>query len=354
MRVGVLGAGAVGARIAQHLQQVAAVDTIIVRDIRPGVEARTIDRLGTGVKADGRRIGIPDVDLLILATPAGQHVRSATKAVERGVHVLSVSDDIDDVQGLLRLGDRAEESGVTVLAGAGFSPGLTGVLARHAAARLQRVDEIHVAKMGTGGPACARQHHRALKSQSLDWRDGMWVRRPGGSGRELVWFPEPVDAHDCYRAELPDTVLLVPHFPGVQRVTARVSATRRDRLTMHLPMLRRPHPEGLVGAVRVEVRGQLLSGGLGSVIVGSVAAPAVGAAATAATAAELLVNGSLKAGAMGLSHLPSAAAFLYAMEKRGVSTAIFDGLAELAAADLDESGSIVAKAVRPVRSVRSA
>ena len=341
MRIGVLGAGAVGARIAHHLQQVSAVDAIIVRDIRPGVEARVVTRLGKGVEADGRRIGIPDVDLLILSTPAGSHLRNAAKAVERGVHVLSVSDDIDDVRGLLRLHDRAEESGVTVLAGAGFSPGLSGVLARHAAARLQRVDEIHVAKMGTGGPACARQHHRALKSQSLDWRDGMWVRRPGGSGRELVWFPAPVDAYDCYRAELPDPMLLVPHFAGVQRVTARVSATRRDRLTMHLPMLRRPHPEGLEGAVRVEVRGQLHAGGLGSVIVGAVASPAVGAAATAATAAELIIDRSLKAGSMGLSHLPSAASFLYAMEQRGVGAEIFEGLAELSAADLDESGSIV-------------
>ncbi len=341
MRVGILGAGAVGTRVAQHLQGADGVDAIILRDIRPGVEAAALAQLGGGVESDGRRIGIPDVDLLVLASPAGQHVRSATKAVERGVHVVSVSDNIEDVQGLLRLDSHSERTGATVLAGAGFSPGLTGVLARHAATRLQRVDEIHVAKMGTGGPACARQHHRALKSQSLDWRDGIWVRRPGGSGRELVWFPAPIDAHDCYRAELPDTILLVPHFPGVQRVTARVSATRRDRLTMHLPMLRRPHPEGLEGAVRVEVRGQTTSGGVGSVIVGAVAPPAVGAAATAATAAELIINRTLKAGAMGLSHLDSAAGFLYAMQLKGIDTEIFEGLAELSAVDLDESGSVV-------------
>ena len=40
-----------------------------------------------------------------------------------------------------------------------------------------------------------------------------------------------------------------------ERVTARVAASRRDRLTARLPMLRPPHPEGLIGAVRVEVRG---------------------------------------------------------------------------------------------------
>src|SRR5207249_5996156 len=110
--------------------------------------------------------------------------------------------------------------------------------------------------VGTGGPACARAHHRALAGAAIDWRDGEWRHRPAGSGRELCWFPDPVGAKDCYRAAAPDALLLVPAFPGVVRVTARVQANRRDRLTSRLPMLRPPHPEGGVGAVRVEVRGR--------------------------------------------------------------------------------------------------
>ena len=82
------------------------------------------------------------------------------------------------------------------------------MLARHAAADLDEVDEIHVARLGTGGPACARLHHRALGGAALDWRDGGWLQRQGGSGRELCWFPDPVGAADCYRASLPDVVNL--------------------------------------------------------------------------------------------------------------------------------------------------
>ena len=41
----------------------------------------------------------------------------------------------------------------------------------------------------------------------------------------------------------------------LERVTVRVSATRRDRLTARLPMLTPPHAEGGIGALRVEVRG---------------------------------------------------------------------------------------------------
>jgi hypothetical protein len=44
-------------------------------------------------------------------------------------------------------------------------------------------------------------------------------------------------------------------FPNLQRISARTSATRRDRLTARLPMLLPPHPGGDLGGLRVEVRG---------------------------------------------------------------------------------------------------
>ena len=50
-------------------------------------------------------------------------------------------------------------------------------------------------------------------------------------------------------------MLLQRVVPSVQRITARVSATRRDRLTARLPMMSPPHAEGGVGGLRVELRG---------------------------------------------------------------------------------------------------
>ncbi len=75
-------------------------------------------------------------------------------------------------------------------------------------------------------------------------------------GASCAGSPIPIGAQDCYRAALPDALLLLPAFPGVRRVTSRVAATRRDRLTAGLPMLWPTHPEGGPGAVRVEVRGR--------------------------------------------------------------------------------------------------
>ena len=136
-----------------------------------------------------------------------------------------------------------------------MSPGLSGLFARHLANDLAGCDELHVAVHGTAGPACAREHHHALRGWAIGYQDGTWIERPAGSGRELCWFPEPVGARDCYRGEMPDPWLLHRSFPDVRRISARRSATRRDRFTARLPMLSPPHREGGVGALRVEARG---------------------------------------------------------------------------------------------------
>ena len=177
--------------------------------------------------------------------------------------------------------------------------------------------------------ATARQHHAALKRLCFDWRDEGWQRRAGGSGRELAWFPEPVEAADCYRAALPDPLLLVRSHPDAQRVSARMAATRRDRLTMHLPMLRRPHPEGLLGAVRVELRGTI-QGEQRDLVLGCAERPAVATAVVAATCAEYLAahSGMIPAGAHGLAEVVDAGDFLQELRRRGLRPEVFVGADE--------------------------
>ncbi|MDQ1436463.1 MAG: hypothetical protein QOK43_92 [Acidimicrobiaceae bacterium] len=341
MRVVLLGAGAVGARAARQL---VSGDGGGDDDAPAGGSPSGLEDLAV-VDVDGRRAAAvcaslgpvaraatwePDMldqaDVLVLACPQG-HRRRAEEAMERGAHVVSVADDMEQVRALLDLDAEASERGLSVVVGAGFAPGLACVLARHAAASFDAVDEVHVAKSGTGGPACAREHHRALASWALDWRDSAWVRRPGGSGRELAWFPDPVGGQDCYRAGLPDALVLVPAFPGVRRVTARVAASRRDRLTARLPMLRRPHPEGIIGAVRVEVRGRRGSGRDVRVL-GAIDRPAVAAGAVAGLAAVWAVDGRLaRRGAGGLATLvDEPVPFLQELARRGVKAAVFEGV----------------------------
>jgi saccharopine dehydrogenase-like NADP-dependent oxidoreductase len=321
VRALVIGAGAVGARAVRQLVESPGVDEVAVVDTDAARQAAIVE--SSGPKAVAGTID-PTVDAVLLATPCGSHAALARPHLEAGRPVVSASDSIQDVQDLLALDGLAHERAVPLVAGAAFSPGYTCVLARHAATSFTTVTEVHVARSGTGGPACARQHHRSLTGQSIDWRDGEWRHRSAGSGRELCWFPDPIGSEDCYRAELPDALLLAPGFPGVERVTARLSATRRDRLSAHLPMLRKPHPEGLVGAVRVEVRG-LRDGATDALVLGALDRPAVAAGATAAVALRWAVEGRLPAGAAGLVAVDDPVAFLSELVVVGIKAALFEG-----------------------------
>ena len=324
MRIAVVGAGACGARAGRQLLTPEPPDDLVLVDPDRSRAEAVAASLGSPARVAA---DVPDLDggdALLLAAP-GSHRASAERALDSGAHVVSLSDSVPEVRDLLDLDGAAAARDVHVVVGAGFSPGLSCVLAALAGRGFERVHEVHVAKVGTGGPACARQHHRALGGHACDWSDGAWERRSSGSGRELCWFPDPVRAVDCYRAELPDSLLLVPAFPGVDRVTARLAANRRDRLTARLPMLRPPHPEGELGAIRVEVRG-VQGQARDDRVLGAVDRPAVAAGAVAALACRWAVEGRLsRPGAGGLASLVEPGPFLATLADRGVKVAVFEG-----------------------------
>lgn len=322
MRIAVLGGGATGSHVARQLRgsghelQLYDPDASRLRLVLEALEVPTASPCGpTG---DG-------ADVVVLATPTGTHVRSASAALRAGSHVVSLSDRPSDVEGLLGLDDTARQRRRSVVVGAGFAPGLTCLLARHAASLLDEVQSVAIAKVGTGGPACARQHHRALKRSGRDWIDGSWVFRRGGSGRELAWFPEPIGAHDCYRADLPSPLLLHRVYPDANRISARVSATRRDRFTKWLPMLRPPHADGGPGAVRVEVRGRSRTGAVETVVYGVMAYPSVAGGAVAAVTALEVLAGRLSEGAHGLGELADPLPMLRELYERGLRAATYEG-----------------------------
>jgi hypothetical protein len=94
-------------------------------------------------------------------------------------------------------------------------------------------------------------------------------------------------------------------------------------MTARLPMLRRPHPEGGLGAVRVEVRGRDATG-IRIEILGAMDRPGVAAGAVAAlTAVEIGAGRSLRTGAAGLAELVEPKPFLAELARRGVKAARF-------------------------------
>lgn len=274
MTIWLVGDGIVGRRLTRML----ALHDVHVHD--PRIEPTPLAHPG---------------DVAVLAHPVA-HAPLARGFALRGASVVTIGDDFDDANDLLALDDEFRAHGATLVVGAALSPGLSGLLARHLANQVHTVDEVHVAIHGTAGPSCARAYHRSLSRRSHGWHDDEWVDYLGGSGRELCWFPEPVGAKDCYRADFADPLLLHAAFPGVHRISARRSARRRDRFTARLPMLRAPHAEGRIGAARVEVRGASASGSRECLVVGVAELVGTATAATAAAFTTSLLDAAMQPG----------------------------------------------------------
>ena len=282
--IAVIGVGVVGARVARQLTSSGI--PVLLYDERSDVQQALAQSLRALELTDLTKLDPTTTPVVVLATSSAQ-APLAKILLELGHHVVCTGDDVEDIRELLQLDEIARQEKRALIVGAAACPGLSGLLVAELAPRVDTIDEIHVAFHGTGGPGCARQHHRALAGDAVGWHDGEWIDRPGGSGRELLWFPEPLGGKD--RAELPEPLLLHRSFPEVSRISARMSATRRDRLTARLPMMSPPHAEGGVGGVRVEIRGSL-NGERCTEVAGVAERTGIIAGAVAASSAAALLN----------------------------------------------------------------
>ncbi|HEY0518609.1 MAG TPA: hypothetical protein VGC84_03870 [Ilumatobacteraceae bacterium] len=316
--VGLVGCGVTGRRTAAHLLE---------RGTKVAIFDPAVASVPRGAVRVGHAADLAVTDVVAMCQPH-PHAALAAEYLAAGVSVVSMSADIDDVRLLVDLHERARRGGAALIIGAAMSPGLTGLLIDHLWRQLDVAEEIHVATHGTAGPACAAQHHDALGDTAIGWHDGVWIERPGGSGRELNWFPEPIGARDCYRAALPDPFLIQRMFPEASRISARVSGTRRDRLTARLPMLTPPHAAGDIGAVRVEVRGAAADGARVTVIAGASGPTGAVAAAVTTACVETCLDTSVEPGLHLVGgHTLDAPSLLRRVVDLGVTLQEFTGVA---------------------------
>ncbi len=325
-----VGAGAVGARAARQLVDTPGLSRLLVAGRSDERVRRVVRAIGAVAEAIPLKAGgaVPTgVDVVVTALPAGPDVAVARASVAAAVPVASVADDEGGIAALRALDPDAREKGVTVAVGCGLAPGLADVLARHAGAALDRVDEVHVARAGVAGPASRASVRRARHERPAEWRHGEWDRERHG-GAELVWFPDPIGARECETVAA-GTALLVDSLPGLERATTRFAELPARRLGAAQG---RPAPEDTWGAVRVEVWGS--NGQARAPVVYGVIERTAVAAGTVLAVTTLALVGALPAGtaptpsgAHGLGALVDPPAFLGELARRGVQAAVFEGVA---------------------------
>ena len=339
-----VGAGAVGRRAAWQLAETEGVEHILVADRVHARADEAADVLGSRARVvdwspDDRLP--PGVGVVAVAVNGSSERAIAERAIEAGVPMAGCADDSEGVRSLLDLDDAAREAGVALAVGCGLAPGLSDVLARHAANVLEVVEEVHVARAGSAGAACLRSLDRSGRGAAFEWRDRAWVRQRAGSGRQLVWFPAPVGSRDCRRAGSGQAPLLVDALPRLTRVSMRVASATVRRSVFDVmsglgtpavpggPDRRRRDLDGEWGAVCVEVRGR--RGRSEEILVYGAVDRMAFAAGTVLTLAALWLAGLgpapvTQVGAHGLGALVDPVLFLGELARRGVKAAVFEGV----------------------------
>jgi hypothetical protein len=321
----VVGAGELGTRAVRQLLDTPGFASILLADRDLSKAKAAADALGPAVHAieyvPGEAIP-PDVAVIACALPAGVGYEVVASGITAGVPVASSDDEHDALEQLRALDTNARAAGVTVAIGCGLAPGLTDVLAAHAAALFESVDEIRVARTGWAGPSSVDTVRYERRVPVRAWRDGGW-REERSRGDALVFFPDPIGGRDC-RVVTGSTRLLVDAFPNVPRLSVQLGEPpKRTRFR------RRFGDEGDWGAARVEVWGQR-DGSHGCVAYGVVDRTAVAAGTVLAVVTARLagVIGPVvkQPGVQGLGVLVEPVPFLAELAQRGVRSAVFEGV----------------------------
>ncbi len=319
------GVGAVGARAARQLVDTAGIGRLVIAERRPDPRRAALDAIGErAVDLDDPYGEWPDgIAAVISALPASGDAPLARLAIERGVPFVSGTEDAETIDELLAMQPAARAASVAIVIGCGLAPGLSDVLARHAASALDEVDEVHIARVGTSGPASVATMKRALRERPREWRDGGWHEGRRRATRELVWFPEPVGGRDC-DAVASGITLLQRQFPDAQRLTVRYGEGDESA------SWRRTGDASAWGAARVEVWGRR-GRARDSIVYGIVERTAV------ATGTMLAVVSASMLGALELGRPAGPGVFapaeflepvplLTELSRRGVKAATFEGV----------------------------
>ncbi len=233
-RIIVLGCGGVGSVVIRHLSKNVDYSRLIIADKEIDKAKRLVSELGyANIAAEyvdvddhislAQLMKKGDVIINLIRPLAKYAPKIARIAIESKVNYLDACDNWEATQEILALNKSAADAGVTILTCLGMSPGLTNILARYGADKLDEIEEIHTAWVSYILRGTFESHHHRFQvySGGSIYRDGMWISVPAFSDKETIEIPGPYGKADVYTAAHPEA-LTIPHFiKGVKVVTIK-------------------------------------------------------------------------------------------------------------------------------------
>ena len=156
------GSGNMGQTAVRTILGMSGIDQLIVADYDADRTSKFVESLNDK-RVLARTIDVTDTEALetlmkevdVVMNTVGPYYRFGVPIVQAAIktrrHYTDICDDYRPTQEALELDDAARSAGITILLGIGASPGITNILARHAANQLDEVDYIQTAWGAVGG-----------------------------------------------------------------------------------------------------------------------------------------------------------------------------------------------------------
>jgi len=151
----------------------------------------------------------------------------ARSALQAGCAYVDIADDVEGAEAIIALHDEAVRRGVSLLTGAGLSPGLTNVLARRALELDPECDALQTAwvvqEPDPGGLAPLKHTLHMGVAPCVQWRDGERYVSPGyvPETAERFRFPDPIGEIDLLDAPHPEPITISRTFPELRFVACK-------------------------------------------------------------------------------------------------------------------------------------
>ncbi len=235
MKVLVVGGyGAQGSVICTYLARSPDVSEIVCAGRNFEKAKRLVERLKSdkvtpkkldATKSDEVKIAAKGMDLVVNSTAPKYNLILMDAVLKGGAHYQDLASGPTDipmdkfVSKQMERSKKYEDAGLTALINTGSSPGVMNVLARHAADKLDRVDEIRIRYTGF----METKEFISIWSPETAWADmaeepflfenGALKRVSPFSGQEVYVFPEPFGPQTVVHHHHEEVVTL-PRFIG--------------------------------------------------------------------------------------------------------------------------------------------
>ena len=242
------GSGEMGSAAVADLVERTDHD-VTIGDIRPDAAAALLRRLGTPERVIHMDVDDPGsltaalagTEVVLNATYMRQVVAVTDAAIAAGVHLVDLGAYYPETLQQLDRHEAAVRAGCRIVPGCGVAPGLTNILARLGADRLDAVAAIRMYSYITHpmwtSPGIVVTRFDASTGTSVVLEGGSLVERPSFSGEERFVFPEPYGEQEVHLVPHPEPVTL-PRSIDVRDVVFKVGypadETRRIKVLLEL------------------------------------------------------------------------------------------------------------------------